>query len=236
MTSAHRGAPPRWPALVRPERGILCAVSDRSRLPASPSGSLDLLVARLSSAAEAGVELLQIREPDLSGRDLMALVERVLAATAVTGARVMVNDRLDVALAAGAHGVHLKTESLDTALVRRLAPRAFLVGRSVHSPEGAEQAARAGADYVIVGTVFETRSKPGRAASGLDLLRETVRRCPIPVLAIGGMTADRAPDVAATGAAGMAAIQLFLGGEDAGPGVLDTTVTAIRRVFAPEGE
>jgi thiamine-phosphate pyrophosphorylase len=195
-------------------------------------------VTRLANLAAAGVDLLQIREPDLSGGDLARLVARVLSAAAGTGAQVLVNDRLDVALAAGADGVHLKGESIDTASVRRLAPAGFLVGRSVHSAEEAEQAANDGADYVVVGTVFETSSKPGRSAAGLSLLRETVRQCKAPVLAIGGMSVARAGEVAATGAAGLAAIGLFMGAAGTAEQVrraLETNVADIRRAFLARG-
>ena len=160
----------------------------------------------------------------------------MIAAAADTSARVIVNDRLDVALAAGAGGVHLKGESIDTAAVRRIVPAGFLVGRSVHAADEAERAAADGADYVVVGTVFETASKPGQPPSGLDLLRETVRRCRVPVLGIGGMTAARAAAVAATGAAGLAAIGLFMGSTGTTEQVrlsLETTVSDIRRAFAP---
>jgi thiamine-phosphate pyrophosphorylase len=231
-----------WAERTRPGRALVCAVTDRSRLPAppaaSPSAGLDGLVTRLANLAAAGVDLLQIREPDLSGGDLARLVARVLSAAAGTGAQVLVNDRLDVALAAGADGVHLKGESIDTASVRRLAPAGFLVGRSVHSAEEAEQAANDGADYVVVGTVFETSSKPGRSAAGLSLLRETVRQCKAPVLAIGGMSVARAGEVAATGAAGLAAIGLFMGAAGTAEQVrraLETNVADIRRAFLARG-
>jgi thiamine-phosphate diphosphorylase len=227
-------------SLASSGRAILCAVSDRSRLSAPPGVGLDGLVARLAAAAAAGVDLLQIREPDLSARDLMALVERVLLATQRTGARLVVNDRLDVALAAGAHGVHLKGESIDTLAARRLVPDGFLVGRSAHAVAEAEGAGRDGADYVILGTVFETMSKPGHVPEGgLERLRDAVARCPVPVLAIGGVTEARAREVAGTGAAGLAAIGLFMGPGGTVDQVarrLETTVAAIRRAFAPESE
>jgi thiamine-phosphate diphosphorylase len=212
---------------------LVCAVTDRSRLAGSETG-LEGLVARLAQAAAAGVDLLQIREPDLAGGDLVALVQRVLAAVADTPARVVVNDRMDVALAAGAHGVHLRGDSIDTAAARRLAPAGFLVGRSVHAAEEAERAAESGADYVILGTVFESVSKPGRQGAGLALLEEAVTRCSAPVIAIGGMTAARAAEVAATGAAGMAAIGMFMGAQGTAIEVqanLESMVARIRRAF-----
>jgi thiamine-phosphate diphosphorylase len=216
--------------LSRPGRGILCAITD-GRQTGDPAEQA-ALVARLAAAAAAGVDLLQVREPNLSARQLVDLVVAVVAAAAGSDALVLVNDRLDVALAAGAHGVHLKAVSMPTVLARRLLPDAMVVGRSAHGVAEAEDAARDGADYVIVGTVFETASKPGRTPGGLDLLRDAVGRCPAPVLGVGGMTVARAPLVAATGAAGMAAIQLFQrGGADAA--ALEQDVIALRRAFAP---
>ena len=213
--------------------GVICAVTDRSRLAGSPSGA-DGLVMRLALAADAGVDLLQVREPDLSSAELLAIVRRMIEATAETPARVIVNDRLDVALAAGAHGVHLRGDSIGTVAARRLAPAGFLVGRSAHSADEAARAADEGADYVVVGTVFETVSKPGRHAAGLALLEHAVARCSAPVIAIGGMTATRAGDVAATGAAGIAAIGMFMGeqGDAAQVGAnLHAMVAGIRRAF-----
>jgi thiamine-phosphate diphosphorylase len=224
-----------WASVARPGQALLCAVTDRSRLAGASGRGLRALVERLAVAAAAGVDLLQVREPDLAGAELVALVREVLAAAAGTDAQVIVNDRLDVALAAGASGVHLKGESIDTATVRRIVPAGFLVGRSVHSAEEAERAVADGADYVIVGTVFETASKPGQGAAGLELLRETARRTPAPVLGIGGMSVSRAGDVAAAGAAGLAAIGLFMGTDGTAEQVrlnLETTVTEIRRAFA----
>jgi thiamine-phosphate pyrophosphorylase len=197
-------------------------------------------------AADAGVDLLQLREPDLTSFELLTLATRVLERTEATSSRVVVNDRLDVALAAGAHGVHLKGESIGTAAARALAPAGMLVGRSVHSVEEAEQAAREGADYVICGTVFETRSKAsGHRPAGLALLERVVAAVPIPVLAIGGVTLPRLDEVAATGAAGIAGIGLFheaAAGTDPNSGGtspsasrhrLDETVAAIRQAFTP---
>jgi thiamine-phosphate diphosphorylase len=212
---------------------LVCAVTDRSRLAGRETG-IEGLVTRLALAASAGVDLLQIREPDLAGGELVALVRRVLTAVADTRARVVVNERMDVALAAGAHGVHLRSDSIDTAGARRLAPAGFLVGRSVHAAEEAELAAASGADYVILGTVFESASKPGQRGAGLALLEDAVRRCSAPVIAIGGMTAARAAEVAATGAAGMAAIGMFMGEQGTANEVqanLESMVGRIRRAF-----
>jgi len=164
----------------------------------------------VAAAARDGVHLVQIRERDLDGGPLTRLVSACVAAVGGTRTRILVNDRLDVALAAGAHGVHLRADSFGASRVRDVAPARFLVGRSVHSGEAAIAAAREGGlDYLIFGTVFETASKPGRAAAGLAGLAAVSRATTLPVLAIGGVTPERIADVMASGASGVAAISMF---------------------------
>jgi thiamine-phosphate diphosphorylase len=223
-----------WP------RPCICLVSDRSRLPVplellDEARQLDPLLDRLALAAEAGADLLQVREPDVSGLALFDFVRRLRARIEGTAARILVNDRLDVALAAEADGVHLKGESLPTALARRVAPAGFLVGRSVHDPEEARMAEAEGADYLVFGTVFPSGSKPaGHRAAGLEALGAVTAAARIPVLAIGGMSLNTAALAAAAGAAGIAAIGLFFDGTgsqvDLG-GRLTQTVATLRRAF-----
>jgi thiamine-phosphate diphosphorylase len=179
----------------------LCVVTDRRRAD---------VVAQAVMAADAGVDLIQIRERDLDAAPLAELVSHVVERTRGSSTRVVVNDRLDVALACGADGVHLRGDSVSPADARRLAPRPFLIGRSVHS--AAEAAAMKGADYLIAGTVFATSSKAGAAWLGADGLRAIVGATAVPVLAIGGVTVDRFDDIARTGAAGFAEIGLFASG------------------------
>ena len=162
---------------------------------------------RVGAAARAGVHLVQVRELDLEGRTLARLVERCLAAARGTATRILVNDRLDVALAARAHGVHLRGDSMAAPRVRAAVNRPFLVGRSVHTPEEAGRADDL--DYFIFGSVFATRSKPGGAPSGIGMLREVVVATSRPVLAVGGVTVERCAELAHAGAAGFAAIGLF---------------------------
>ncbi|HEY2906663.1 MAG TPA: thiamine phosphate synthase [Vicinamibacterales bacterium] len=183
------------------------------------------VIGQVAAAAAAGIDLVQVRERDLEAAELAGLVTRAVMLTRGTTTRIVVNDRLDVALACGADGVHLPADSLPTSAARSLAPPGFLVGRSIHS---VEEAASAGAvDYLIAGTVFRTASKPhAERLLGLDGLRSIVAASRAPVLAIGGVTMDRLGDIAATGAAGVAAISLF--GESAG---LATTAHAIRPWF-----
>jgi thiamine-phosphate diphosphorylase len=168
------------------------------------------LIDRIGAAARAGVHLVQIRQPGLDGRPLVELTAAAVAAVRDARTRVLVNDRLDVALAAGAHGVHLRSESMPAARVRAAAPPGFLIGRSVHTAEEARTAGAGGAlDYVIYGTVFATDSKPGARAAGTVGLAAVCAAASVPVLAIGGITIERLPAVAAAGADGFAAIGLF---------------------------
>jgi thiamine-phosphate pyrophosphorylase len=140
----------------------------------------------------------------------MRLVERALRSVEGTRARILVNDRVDVALAAGAHGVHLRSDSMEAIRARQTAPSRFVIGRSVHSAGEARAAEAAGGlDYLLFGTVFDSRSKPGVSAAGVERLAETCAAVSLPVLAIGGITAATCASAAAAGAAGFAAIGLF---------------------------
>lgn len=196
---------------------VLCLVSDRHRL-APPPAQEDALVACVAAAAGAGVQLVQIRERDLEGGPLTRLVRRCVESVHGTKARVIVNDRLDVAVAAGAHGVHLPGHGVPAARVRAAAPRGFLIGRSVHhATEAARVAREGGLDYLVFGTVFPTASKAEIAPAGLDGLAAAAAAVSLPVLAIGGVTLDRAGAIAGAGAAGAAAIGLFADACAAGP-------------------
>jgi thiamine-phosphate pyrophosphorylase len=195
---------------------MICVVTDRRRLD---------VIEQVAAAAAAGIDLVQVRERDLEAAALAALVTRAVMLTRGTATRIIVNDRIDVALACGADGVHLRVDSVPTSAARRLARPGFLVGRSVHSIE--EAAAAGDADYLIAGTVFPSASKPHvERLLGVDGLRAIVAASRAPVIAIGGVTVDRLGEIAATGAAGVAAISLF--GDAA---ALATTADCIRRWF-----
>ena len=186
---------------------VVCLITDRRRFGTSWEAAL---VERVRAAARAGVHLVQIRERDLDGGPLTRLVSSCVEAVRGTWTRVLVNDRLDVALAAGAHGVHLRADSFAAPRVRACVPSPFLIGRSVHSVAAAVAATEAGAvDYLIFGSVFETSSKPGRAPAGLAALAGVAAATRLPVLAVGGITAERIDDVMAAGASGVAAISMF---------------------------
>jgi thiamine-phosphate pyrophosphorylase len=180
-------------------------ITDRRRF-----GSEDVLVRRVAAAAAAGVDLVQVRERDLDARDLSHLVARCVQTVAGTRTRVLVNDRLDVALAAGAHGVHLRGDSLPASRARALAPIGFLIGRSVHSLDDAVAAcAGGGLDYVLFGAVFATASKPGQAPAGTAALAEVAAAVRVPVLAVGGVSRETVGQLAGSGCAGYAAIGWF---------------------------
>ena len=186
---------------------VLCLVTDRRRYGRSWE---DALVTRVRAAAVEGVHLIQIRERDLDGGPLTRVVSACVNAVRGTRTRVLVNGRFDVAIAAGAHGVHLRSDSFPASRVRACAPPGFLIGRSVHSVSDAVTAAAGDAvNYLIFGTVFDSSSKPDRVAAGLDELSAVARATAIPVLAIGGMTSDRIADVLRAGAAGAAGISMF---------------------------
>src|SRR5262245_59736922 len=158
-------------------------ISDRQRF--GDRGE-DALVAAVGAAAAAGVDLVQIRERDLDGRALTSLVMRCLDATRRTRTRVLVNDRLDVALAAGAHGVHLRGDSMPASRLRAVVPAGFIIGRSVHdSGEAARVSSEGGLDYLMFGAVFSTASKPGVAPAGMRALTEVVESTTLPILAVG---------------------------------------------------
>jgi thiamine-phosphate pyrophosphorylase len=162
-------------------------------------------------AIRAGVDLVQIREKDLPTRELLSLVEAAVAAARGGATRVVVNDRLDVARALGAAGVHLGTQSLPARVVRRQVPKEFLVGVSCHSLAEARAAEDAGADYAVLGPIFETPSKLpyGGLPLGLGKLREVTTRVKMPVLALGGITVERVKSCLEAGATGIAGISIF---------------------------
>jgi thiamine-phosphate pyrophosphorylase len=181
---------------------------------------------KIEAAAAAGVDWIQIREKDLSGRDCAVLTREALQRTAksqassVARARIVVNDRLDVALAESADGVHFGEKSLPVAEAKRLvvdrgARNNFVIGVSCHSLDAARSAARDGADYLFFGPVFATPSKAAFGApQGLEGLATVCREVSIPVLAIGGIALENASACLAAGASGIAAIRLFQDAQD----------------------
>ncbi len=166
-----------------------------------------------SLAVEGGANAVQLREKDLSGGDLYDLavtVHAVLRGRAL----LLVNDRLDVALAAGADGVHFPEHSLPPSKARRLAGDSCIIGRSVHSVEAARQAVAEGADFLVVGNVYETASKPGAPAAGVELVEAVAEAVPVPVIAVGGVTAANLTPVIDAGAGGVAVIGAVMDADD----------------------
>ncbi|MGH9410148.1 MAG: thiamine phosphate synthase [Vicinamibacterales bacterium] len=213
MNGAPAGAP--WRCML---------VTDRRRFELSAPA----LVERARWAALAGVGVIQVREHDLPDRDLVELVRAIVEAAA-SPCRVVVNDRADIAIAAGASGVHLRADSMPATRVRELLPRGMLLGRSIHSRDDAVAAA-GGCDYLLFGTVFPSQGKAdGHAVAGLDELREVCRAVPTPVIAIGGIDAARAAAAADGGASGVAAIGAFMAAADARS--MRARVDDVRRAF-----
>ncbi len=206
-------------------KAILCYVTDgRTVKPASAPADpqpgdtiplvLDLLQDSIRRAAAAGTNWIQIREKDLDTRSLLELVRLAVAESRASAARVLVNDRLDVAVAANAGGIHLGEKSLPLESVvewRRSARRSdFLIGVSCHSLESAREAEQGGADYIFFGPVYATPSKAAFGQpQGIEALREVCSALKIPVLAIGGVNLLNGPECISAGAAGVAAIRLF---------------------------
>jgi thiamine-phosphate pyrophosphorylase len=214
--------------LSKPSLGmVLCYVTNRHSFAATESGEPQkTLLLKIEAAAAAGVDWIQIREKDLSGRDCALLTREALQRAAKSRAgnqartRIIVNDRLDVALAENAGGVHLGEKSLPVAEAKRLVVdrgerNDFVIGVSCHSLEAARSAERDGADYLFFGPVFATPSKTAFGApQGLERLATVCRGVSIPVLAIGGITLANASACLAAGASGIAAIRLFQDSQD----------------------
>lgn len=149
---------------------------------------------------------LQLREKHLSARQLTALAQQLIT----SGAKLILNSRLDVALAAGAAGVHLPGNSPPPSRFRALCPPGFLIGVSCHSVDDVDRAAAEGADYVFLSPIFSSPSKPGYGPElGLAMLAEACRRVRIPVLALGGVNERNAQDCVSAGAAGYGSISAF---------------------------
>jgi thiamine-phosphate diphosphorylase len=217
---------------------MLCLVTDRHRLAARRGWHGDPLVsllAQVRAAGRFGVDLIHLRERDLPGRALVNLALSCVRAGEGTRTRVVVNDRVDVALAAGAAGVHLRGDSVDARRVRDIVPARFLIGRSVHSAdEAVVEAGRGAVDYLVLGTMFPTKSKPtGDTVVGPDELARVTRLITVPVLGIGGVTAATLPALAETGAAGFAAIGWFIDTLDPALGdqQMSDCISEARRLF-----
>lgn len=212
---------------------ILCLVTDRRRLGAAmgvPEGGwVELLHQQVTAAVEAGIDYIQLREPDLEARELAGLVRSLMRRAAAS--QILINDRLDVALATKAAGVHLKEHSILPDAVRRIAPPGFVISCAVHGIDAVD--ARKSADFLIAGTMLPTVSKPAVDYLDREGLSKVVEAAAgQPVLGIGGLDLPSIPLLASTCAAGLAAIGAFIpaAGEDVNEFV-QYRVNAMRLAF-----
>ena len=186
----------------------LCLVTDRR-----VARDNDDLAARVASAVAGGVDLVQLREKDLPGGQLLKLA--VALEEKISGrARLIINERVDVAAALPAAGVQLGEDALPVAAARRLLVPNALLGRSVHSLAGAKRAVAEGADFLIAGTMYASRSHPGEPPAGPELIRQIAAVAAAPILGIGGITPDNVGAVMQAGAFGVAVITNILAATD----------------------
>lgn len=184
---------------------------------------------QVSAAATAGIQLVQLREKNLTARALFELTERAVGSTRGTATRVLVNDRADIAAGAGADGAHLTTESLPAGAIRKAFGAKLLIGVSAHSLKEVREARDGGANFAVFGPIFATASKEKYGPPlGVDKLSEVTRElAPFPVLAIGGVSIENAEECLRAGASGIAGISLF-----SEPASLITKVETIREFFS----
>jgi thiamine-phosphate pyrophosphorylase len=187
----------------------LYLVTDRTRTSGRP------LIDVVEAALQGGADAVQLREKDLPVAELFDLACKLRERCRQYGARLLINDRVDVALAAEADGVHLPVDSFAPADARRLLGAGALIGASAHRFEEAQAAANGGADFIVFGPVFDTPSKRAFGPPvGLDRLAEVTRSVSPPVLAIGGISAERIQTVRQHGARGVAVVAAILEAAD----------------------
>src|SRR5437660_2704584 len=192
---------------------ILCLITPGATAETTTPSSEEFhaILHQVSAAVAAGIQLIQLREKNLTARVLFELTERVMAIVRGTATKVLVNDRADIAAGAGADGVHLTVRSLEADVVRKMFGPRFLIGVSTHSRVEARRARDVGADFVVFGPVFPTRSKKEYGLPlGIGKLSAVAHDlAPFPVLAIGGVSNDNAGEYLPAGASGVAAITLL---------------------------
>jgi len=188
-------------------------ITDRKQL----GGDNSLLLDRIAAVAQAGVDFIQLREKDLSAAELEKLAQAAMQRVANTSAKLIINSRTDIAIATGAHGVHLRSDDVSVSVARNICAKAgradMQVGVSCHTLEEVARAHKDKANYILFAPVF---GKDGAGAAGLQSLRMACALAAvppsIPVLALGGVTIENAADCIANGAAGVAGIRLFQNG------------------------
>ena len=197
----------------------LILVSDRAQC-GSPLGDdkrsrRDRLLEAIDIACKAGIKVVQLREKDLDSRDLLSLAGDLRRLTEPHHCRLLINDRVDIALATKSDGVHCPESGISPASARAILGDQALIGASCHSLERALSAVDAGADFVIFGPVYETPSKTGYGPPlGLEALHTVCRRVTTPVFAIGGIDPERSAECLDAGASGVAVISAVLASED----------------------
>ena len=193
------------------------------------------MVSKVAQAVAGGVNLVQLREKDLPGRSLLKLaceLKTVIGSSAL----LLINERVDVAAAARADGVQLGEEALPTKDARKILGPEALIGRSVHSEQGAQIAEAEGADFLLVGTMYATSSHPGHEPAGPELIRRIAAGCSLPLLGIGGINEANLGPVLEAGAQGVAVISSILAAPDpeqAARGLRQAVLAALR--VSPHG-
>ncbi len=187
----------------------LYLITDRTQTAGRP------LLGVIEQALQGGVDAVQLREKDLPASEVFALAKRLCSLCRRYGARLLINDRIDVALAVQADGVHLPVNSFAPADARRLLGPAAIIGASAHTLAEARAAAAGGADFIVFGPVLDTPSKRAFGPPvGLEALSEVAGEINVPVLAIGGVTADRAAALRSCGVQGLAVVSAILTASD----------------------
>jgi thiamine-phosphate pyrophosphorylase len=207
---------------------VLCFVASKAGV---KNGDIE---AAVKAAVDGGVTMVQLREPAMAAGELAQLAQRLKAITRGK-ALLLINDRVDVAMAVEADGVELPEAGLSTRWVRGTIGKYPVLGRSVHAADTAGEATREGADFVIAGTIYKSPSKPDAKPAGPALLSEITKDASIPVVAIGGVTAKNVDEVIKAGAAGVAVISA-IGSADDPKAATEELATALREAWSSRPE
>ncbi|BCS33886.1 hypothetical protein TBR22_A31140 [Luteitalea sp. TBR-22] len=207
------------------------AITHRPRLGGrGPDDEQRRLVRFAAAMAAAGVDAVQVRAHDWQDARLLSGARQAVAALQGSACRLLVNERAHVALAAGAHGVHLRSTGVAARRLRCVVPRGWIIGRSVHASDAATEVDEA--DYALFGTVFPSGSKPsGAPVAGVDALAAWAARTRVPVVAVGGVSLARCPTARAAGARGVAGIEVFADAWERGGDALAALVREVHAVF-----
>jgi thiamine-phosphate pyrophosphorylase len=203
---------------------VLCFVASQAF---APDGDLEKLV---TEAVAGGVTMVQLREPGMAAGDLLNLARRLKQITRGK-ALLVINDRIDIAIAVEADGVQVPEAGLPTLTARGLIGKYAVLGRSVHSVEEAQRASREGAEFVIAGTIYQSPTHPDFAPVGPGLIEEITRDSSFPVLAIGGVTADKVDELVKAGAAGIAIVSAIANASEP-KAAAEELMTALREAWS----